>query len=242
MKPKLAPVTELKTAGNEQDRPSVAIGDSVYYSHPENGNATHGVVAAIGKDGFLADADGGGEHQVTWDKYLGHRKRTERKLHIVDRGEDGFIAKDEEGKHVFVRGSLEDLEQGRNQPLEKAMPAPMPAEMLGELQRIMADMTEQITKALVIPRDVLPPGELSPLQKAQVVRELATAGFEPMMDYVRDNFGDNFVYRQPLSPESGNADVVQAIDRLAKAQATQFQALCAAVSMLAERLVTKDAE
>lgn len=192
---------------DSENLPSVAVGDSIYYRHPETGAAHHGVVAALGKHGVTTDADGGGEHQVRWASFLGHRRRAERKLTIVDRGEDGCIMEDEDGKRVYVRGSIEDYEQGHNQPQD-------------------ADTHDD-------------PEKDERLIKAQVVRELASAGFEPMVDYVRDNFGDGFVYRHPLEPSAGNQDVVDAISRLAAQQAAQFQGLCAAISMLADQVTRK---
>lgn len=193
----LRPVTE------DESRPSVTVGDSIYYRHPETGAAHHGVVAAIGKHGVTTDADGGGEHQVRWADFLGHRRRTERKLTIVDRGEDGCIMEDESGKRVYVRGSLEDYAQ----PEDAGAANDQPDERL---------------------------------LKAQIVRELAAAGFEPMVEYVRDNFGEGFVYRQPLDSVMGESaglqDVVDAINRLAAQQAAQFQGICAAISVLAEKI------
>lgn len=90
------------------NKPSVLSGDAIYYKHPESGQPHHGVVAGIGKHGMLVDADGGGEHQVEWGNYIAHKARAERKLTIVDRGEDGSIMEDENGKRVFVRGKLDD--------------------------------------------------------------------------------------------------------------------------------------
>lgn len=199
----MKPIKSLSGDHGGAQRPSVTIGDSIYYKHPETSAAHHGVVAAIGKHGVTTDADGGGEHQVRWDSYLGHRKRAERKLTIVDRGEDGTIMEDEDGKRVFVRGSLEDFEQ----PMEKSLPVNQ---------------------------------EPTALEKAQVVRELASAGFEPMMDYVRDTFGEHYVYRQPLDPSSSNEDVVNAINLLAKSQSAHFQGLCAAIALMAERIGSTD--
>lgn len=191
--------------GDPESRPSVTIGDSIYYRHPDTGVAHHGVVAAVGKHGVTTDADGGGEHQVRWDSFLGHRKRAERKLTIVDRGEEGSIMEDEDGKRLFVRGSFDDYNPPDGEDLQKSIPAA--------------------------------PAEPSMLEKAQVLRELATAGFEPMMDYVKDTFGEQFVYRQPLIPvDSTSPDVVAAIQRLADAQAAQSQGLCAAISMLADKI------
>lgn len=103
-------------------KPSVLSGDEIYYRHPETGAPHHGCVAGIGKHGMLVDADGGGEHQVEWGGYIAHRARAERKLTIVDRGEDGSIMEDENGKRVFVRGSLADYATPENeQSLEKSL-------------------------------------------------------------------------------------------------------------------------
>lgn len=119
----MKPVSSLRPDDSAADnRPSVAHGDSIYYRHPETGAAHHGVVAAIGRDGVRVDADGGGEHCITWDGYLGHRKRVDRRLTIVDRGEDGTIMRDEAGKLVFVRGGLDDIEA--DEPIAKAVPVP----------------------------------------------------------------------------------------------------------------------
>jgi hypothetical protein len=202
----MKPVFGMKpVTGDPENRPSVTAGDSIYYHHPDTGVAHHGVVAASGKHGMLVDADGGGEHQVRWDKFIAHRKRTERKMTIVDRGEDGQIMEDEAGKRFFVHGSLEDYEQEQSEPLEKSIPAEV---------------------------------EPSLLQKAQVLSELASAGFEPMMDYVKDTFGEQFVYRQPAAtPEPVDlSGVIQAVDRLRQDQAAQFQGLCAAIAMMADKI------
>lgn len=119
----LKPVTSVSpVAESEPSKPSVLAGDSIYYKHPEHGGPHHGVVAGIGKHGMLVDADGGDEHQVEWGKYIAHRARAERKLTIVDRGEDGSIMEDENGKRVFVKGKLEDyLQPGEEQQLEKSL-------------------------------------------------------------------------------------------------------------------------
>ena len=104
----MKPVTSIKPSNEQAEKPSVLAGDSIYYRHPETDAPHHGVVAGIGKDGMLVDADGGGEHGVAWDRFLAHRARADRKLTIVDRGEDGSIMEDENGKRVFVQGKLDD--------------------------------------------------------------------------------------------------------------------------------------
>lgn len=185
----MKPVNSLQA----EESVGVAMGDSVYYRHPDTGQAHHGIVAAIGVHGFTADSEEG-EHRVLWEGLLGHRRRAERKLTIVDRGEDGSIMEDENGKRVYVRGNLPDAE---------APGAP----------------------------------EDDSLRKAQVVRELAAAGFEPMVEYVHREFGENFVYKAlPDAAPAGSPDVVEAIKALAREQAAQFQALCAAIAMMADRI------
>lgn len=119
---KLKPVAGIRQSNDVAGKPSMLTGDSIYYRHPETGAPHHGCVAGIGKHGMLVDADGGGEHQVEWSDYIAHRARAERKLTIVDRGEDGSIMEDENGKRVFVRGSLADYAMpDSEQPLEKSM-------------------------------------------------------------------------------------------------------------------------
>ena len=95
-------------------------GDIIYYKHPDTGAPHHGAVAAVGKHGVLVDADGGGEHKVRWNGYIGHKSRVQRKLTVVDRGEDGSICTDETGRRVFVQGEIpsDDDEEG----LTKALP------------------------------------------------------------------------------------------------------------------------
>lgn len=90
----------------EPKRPSMENGDSIYYHHPDTGAPHHGAVAAVGKHGMLVDADGGGEHKVRWGDYIGHKARVQRKLTVVDRGEDGSIMEDETGRRVFIQGEI----------------------------------------------------------------------------------------------------------------------------------------
>lgn len=141
-------VNGIKPAEKEIGKPSVLTGDSIYYRHPEHGQPHHGVVAGMGKDGMLIDADGGGEHSVEWKDYIAHKARAERKLTIVDRGEDGSIMEDESGKRVFVQGSLEDYAP----PLEKSLPVILPPEApkehpLTEQVRTLSNLLEAVIRA-----------------------------------------------------------------------------------------------
>lgn len=91
-----------------QDHPRDAIpGDHVYYRHPEHG-AVCGEVLAAGKHGFKVRSSrpDGGEDQVRWESMLGHKARRQRQFTLVDRGEDGALATDEDGKTHFIRGDV----------------------------------------------------------------------------------------------------------------------------------------
>lgn len=137
----MKPIT-VKPATGEPGKPSVLAGDSIYYRHPETDAPHHGVVAGIGKHGMLVDADDGGEHRVHWDKYIAHRARAERKLTIVDRGEDGSIMEDEDGKRVFVHGALEDY-LPPDEPLEKSLAASQSAEIVDAINQLRRDQGAQ---------------------------------------------------------------------------------------------------
>ncbi len=152
----LKPVTSIKPDAEEPNKPSVLTGDSIYYKHPEHGGPHHGVVAGIGKHGMLVDADGGGEHQVEWSGYIAHRARAERKMTIVDRGEDGSIMEDENGKRVFVRGKIEDYDLGARddaETLEKALisipavPVTPENHPLNETLRTMSNLLDAVIRA-----------------------------------------------------------------------------------------------
>ncbi|MFZ4537888.1 hypothetical protein [Propionivibrio sp.] len=140
----MKPVTSLNQSTGEVAKPSVLAGDSIYYKHPETGYAHHGAVAAIGKHGMLVDAEGGGEHKVKWDAYIAHKARAERKLTIVDRGEDGSIMEDENGKRVFVHGALEDyLPPTPEEPLEKSLASLLDTDIVAAITRLREDQAAQ---------------------------------------------------------------------------------------------------
>jgi hypothetical protein len=194
MKPvKLTSVPNTKD--DKAPRPMVSHDDHIYFSTDKG--AHHGKVISIGNDGCRCEDEANEQHEVTWDKVLGHRKRADKKLVIVDKGEDGFIAKDESGKLVFVRGSVGDEEH---------------------------------------PEETAPPATETKLQKAQVIAELAKAGFEPMMDYVRAEFGDNFVYRSGSEAQ----ELRKSFDNLLATQNAQSQGLAAAISMLADKVASSE--
>lgn len=99
-------------AASVNQRPSasgknVIDGDVVYFRHEKHGPLS-GRVASVGKHGVMVEHETGddGYHRVLWDDVLGHKERRVRKLSLVERGEDGGIALDEDGNRVFVGGEL----------------------------------------------------------------------------------------------------------------------------------------
>ena len=109
----------------QQKRPvqnrNVIDGDVLYFKHPDQG-ASSGKVHAVGQHGVTVAHENGedGYYRIPWADVLGHKERRARKLVLVERGEDGAIAKDEEGNHVYVEGEIPE-EEGK--PLNKALPA-----------------------------------------------------------------------------------------------------------------------
>jgi hypothetical protein len=100
----------------------VAPGDELYFHHPEHGPLC-GRVAALGEHGVRIEHTLAGEERyfrVPWEQVHGHKARAERRFVLVDRGEDGAIAEDEDGRRVFIRGEIPE-DDGR-EPLVKALP------------------------------------------------------------------------------------------------------------------------
>jgi hypothetical protein len=107
---------EGRLTGRDAPQRDVVPGDHVFYHHPQLGSQT-GQVYAVGKDGFRARTADGGNHEVGWSGFLGHKLRRQRKFTLVDRGEDGALCTDEDGKPVFLRNGGAEAER-----LSKAMP------------------------------------------------------------------------------------------------------------------------
>jgi hypothetical protein len=211
---KLAPVTRIGPDATPTAAPSVTIGDAIYYRHKDHGVA-HGTVAAVGRHGVTTDSEGE-EHQVAWDQYLGHRQRATRRLTIVDRGEDGSIMEDEDGKRVYVRGSLTDY-----------LPDPKDPKDPNEEPLAKAD-PDLLVKARAV-RELAHAGfEPTPDSLHEV--------FGPQF-VVRDDA------RQVAPDVAGLMDA--SLDRLVATMTAQFQAqaqiLTAALAGMAERLTAADA-
>jgi|GEM_PF-1649862 len=99
---------------------NVIDGDVLYFKHPEHG-ALSGKVHAVGQHGVqvLHESGEDGVVRVSWADVLGHKERRARKLVLVERGEDGAIAEDEDGNRVYVEGEVPEEEK----PLNKALPS-----------------------------------------------------------------------------------------------------------------------
>lgn len=100
----------------DNKRLSVDHGDEIFYNHPQDGLRS-GRVVAVGEHGVQVD-DAAGPIKVLRDDVVGLKARAKRKLTLVESGEDGYIAKDELGRRVYVHGSLPE------EPMAKAMTAP----------------------------------------------------------------------------------------------------------------------
>lgn len=192
---------------------SVRPFDEVYFE-AHDGQATHGVVASVGRHGATIDVTGEDgfktEHKVTFAKIIGHRKKAERRLKILDQGEDGYLAEDETGARVFVRGKLESYAyEGLNKAMPISMAEPdIPSEWQGKVAQ------------------------------AKIIRDLAAAGFEPMMDFVRETFGPDYVFRTVETVPADDSAILAAIQRLS----TQFQALTSSIHAMAARIATQGTE
>jgi hypothetical protein len=154
----------------------VVLGDELYFHHGEHGPLC-GRVAALGEHGVQIEHELAGDARyfpVPWEKIHGHKARKKRRFLLVDRGEDGAIAEDEDGRRVFIRGEIpEDETDGEpGEPLAKAL-AP---ELL------------ETTEPLLSPRDL-----------AAIDAALMAAGFEPSLDYIRATYGDHWSRQAPPS-------------------------------------------
>lgn len=96
---------KLKT---EQIAPAAKVGDAVFFKHEKLG-AHSGKVIASGKHGATVKDDSGEHHKVRWHEIQGHKARKVSRAEIIDKGEDGYICKGEDGKRFFVHGDYEDF-------------------------------------------------------------------------------------------------------------------------------------
>ncbi len=123
-----------------QDRPHVEHGDELYFRDSKGAPWT-GKVLSHGEHGCTVKLHNGKRHQVRWDGVLGHRRRTQPELSIVDQGEDGFVAKDRaSGRLRYIADPLEEDEG--DEPMAKAL---SPIERLVQMHRSKETL---LTKAL----------------------------------------------------------------------------------------------
>lgn len=97
-----------KNVKSQPISPTAKAGDSVFFHHEKLG-AHSGKVIASGKHGATVKDDDGKHHKVYWHDIKGHKARKITHAEIVDKGEDGYICKGEDGKRFFVQGDYEDF-------------------------------------------------------------------------------------------------------------------------------------
>jgi hypothetical protein len=141
--------TMQNTTAKEAAPRALHTGDSIYFSDAE-GQAQHGMVVAVGKHGATVDCQGDDgatvSHSVLHQNVIGHRKRAERTLVILDRGEDGSIAVDETGKRVFLRGQMP--EDQPEQEMNKALSGTLETADEARLMRMVSVAVEPLQMAL----------------------------------------------------------------------------------------------
>ncbi len=99
--------------------PGVRVKDHVYFRH--GADVRHGHVRACGEHGATINADGE-THRVTWDRVMGHKKRAEIKVKVVDQGEDGAIVEDDKGNRFYLKSADEGGGE-KDEPMHKSMKA-----------------------------------------------------------------------------------------------------------------------
>jgi len=141
---------------------NVVRGDVVYFNHPDHG-AMSGEVVCIGADGVTVSGEGE-DHNVVWTNILGHKSRKERNLTLIERGEDGAIATDEDGNRVYVDGDVPGGEEEQEEP------------------------EEDLTKSLPFNEPI------SLRDQAAIDAVLITAGLSPSLEYIRATYGDHWSF------------------------------------------------
>lgn len=157
---------------------NVIPGDVLYFHHPEHG-VMSGPVAGHGKDGVLIkhekSKDPDGHLRVPWSDVLGHKERHVRKLRVLERGEDGGIAEDENGQRVFIAGEIPEDEH----PLNKAL--------LPETGQAPAGQ------------------ELTLRDRAIIDAALIGSGcFVPTLEYIQATYGLHWRKRDPAPAKGGD--------------------------------------
>ena len=111
-------------------RPAVALGDELYFQHPQRG-PTSGKVLCHGAHGVTLECAQGQRHQVRWERLLGAKHRLAQDFAVVEQGEDGAVLEDAQGQRRFLQwpapaATDQDEDEGEDEkakaPLQKARP------------------------------------------------------------------------------------------------------------------------
>ncbi len=82
-------------------------GDHLYFNTAAG--VQSGEVKSVGQHGVTVH-DGKAHRRVYWEHVVGHKKRISPELNLIDKGEDGAIVEDADGRRDFVAGSVPDAE------------------------------------------------------------------------------------------------------------------------------------
>jgi len=99
------PRKQAATAKPDPRAGTVEVGDEVYAHHPERGPMAVRVLAH-GRDGFTGEAADGKRHPLRWASMLGHKSRVAMNFDLIDKGQEGSIVQDENGRRRFLAGDV----------------------------------------------------------------------------------------------------------------------------------------
>lgn len=74
-------------------------GDEIFFH--KSGQPCCGKVLSAGKHGCFVEHDGQ-RHKLKWAHLAGHKKRTQQNYTVVDKGEDGIVVQDANGRRRLV--------------------------------------------------------------------------------------------------------------------------------------------
>lgn len=133
----------LPKAPKPADRPHLERGDEIYFQH--KGEPYLGKVLSHGEHGCTVELNGGGRHKVRWEGVVGHKRRMQPELSIVDQGEDGFVARDQRsGRLRYIADPLDEAE-GEADTMAKSF---LPADPIDRILALRIDHETPLDKAL----------------------------------------------------------------------------------------------
>jgi hypothetical protein len=148
------PLRRVEARPVDEPVPSLMPDDEIYVQHEVHGPIAVRVLSS-GTDGCRVAHPDHGQLGVEWSQVLGHKRRAQRAVTLLEQGEDGAIGVDANGKRIYIRGALPPPDpEGDAQRMERegAM-----------LRKAIGDVVGPIQAALAAPRQPL---ELAPIAGA----------------------------------------------------------------------------